>query len=219
MTERMASICVAESTRFKLPTWNYRGTPVGVDVRRVVELDTTPKVTTGILHASSGVGQIGAGVATAPIECFRAALRSLASDDIERMRRPSMTDRTVRTRWTGGMRAVTDVDGFEIVVDEPETHGGTGTGPQPTDLLLASVASCIVLSMAFVARRAWRRAARSRRERRRHATTGSSSSASPSSISSGTPREVLEGLVPEAERVCYVSNTLRHKPELVLRVD
>jgi hypothetical protein len=44
-----------------------------------VELDSTPKVTTGILHASSGVGQIGAGVATAPAECFRAALRSLAA--------------------------------------------------------------------------------------------------------------------------------------------
>jgi hypothetical protein len=79
MTDRMASICVTESTRFKLPTSSYRGTPEGVDVRRVVDLDTTPRVTTGILHASSGVGQIGAGVATAPIECFRAALRALAS--------------------------------------------------------------------------------------------------------------------------------------------
>ena len=57
-----------------------------------------------------------------------------------------MNDRTVRTRWTGGMRAVTDVDGFELVVDEPVAHGGTGSGPQPTDLLLASVASCIALS-------------------------------------------------------------------------
>jgi len=44
----------------------------------VVELNTTPKVTTGILHASSGVGQIGAGVAAAPAECFRAAVRALA---------------------------------------------------------------------------------------------------------------------------------------------
>jgi hypothetical protein len=79
MTERMASICVSESTRFKLPTQNYRGTPVGIDVRRVVELDTTPRVTTGILHASSGVGQVGAGVASAPVECFRAALRALAT--------------------------------------------------------------------------------------------------------------------------------------------
>ncbi len=81
MSEQMTSLCAAESTRFKLPTWTYRGTPVGVDVRRVVELNTTPKVTTGILHASSGIGQIGAGVATAPVECFRAALRALASGE------------------------------------------------------------------------------------------------------------------------------------------
>ena len=38
MTEQMAAICVGESTRFKLPTRHYRGTPIGVDVRRVVEL-------------------------------------------------------------------------------------------------------------------------------------------------------------------------------------
>jgi hypothetical protein len=79
MTEQMISICAQESSRFKLPTWNYRGTPLGVDVRRVVELNITPKVTTGILHVSSGVGQIGAGVAAAPIECFRAAVLSLAA--------------------------------------------------------------------------------------------------------------------------------------------
>jgi len=79
MTDAMTSICAGQSTRFKLPFSGYRGTPVGVDVRRVVELNTTPKVTTGILHATSGIGQIGAGVATAPIECFRAALLSLAA--------------------------------------------------------------------------------------------------------------------------------------------
>jgi putative redox protein len=44
------------------------------------------------------------------------------------------------------MRAVTAVDGFEIVVDEPAAHGGSGTGPQPTDLLLASVGSCLAMS-------------------------------------------------------------------------
>ena len=86
MSEQMTSICAAQSTRFKLPTWNYRGTPIGVDVRRVVELNTTPRITTGILHASSGAGQIGAGVATAPVECFRAALRALASGEPRRMR-------------------------------------------------------------------------------------------------------------------------------------
>jgi hypothetical protein len=78
VTEEMVTICAGQSSRFKLPTWNNAGTPLGVDVRYVMELNTTPKVTTGILHASSGVGQIGAGVAAAPIECFRAAVHALA---------------------------------------------------------------------------------------------------------------------------------------------
>jgi Protein of unknown function (DUF1116) len=79
MTEAMTDICAGRSSRFTLPTWGYRGTPLGVDVRRVVELGTPPRVTTGILHASSGIGQIGAGVATAPLECFHAALRALVA--------------------------------------------------------------------------------------------------------------------------------------------
>ncbi len=79
VTEEMAVICAGNSSRFKLPTWNYRGTPLGVDARHVVDLGISPKITTGILHASSGVGQIGAGVATAPMACFRAAVLALAA--------------------------------------------------------------------------------------------------------------------------------------------
>jgi putative redox protein len=115
------------------------------------------------------------------------------------------------------MRAVTTVDGFEIVVDEPQTHGGTGTGPAPTDLLLASFSACIALSVAFVARKrgvdlqdldvsvvgTYR---------------GLEFERIAASIRSGTPHEVLEGLISEAERVCYVSNTLRHRPELIIRL-
>jgi hypothetical protein len=77
-TNEMITICVGESTRFKLPILGFRGSPVGVDVRKVVETGVRPKVTTGVLHASSGVGQIGAGVATAPIEVFRDVLLDLA---------------------------------------------------------------------------------------------------------------------------------------------
>jgi len=128
-----------------------------------------------------------------------------------------MSDRTVRTRWTGGMRAVTDANGFEIVVDEPEIHGGTGTGPQPTDLLLASVASCIALSVAFVARK---RAIDVPNLDVKVVGTyrGLEFERITASITSSIPREVLDGLVSEAERVCYVSNTLRHCPDLEVRV-
>jgi len=128
-----------------------------------------------------------------------------------------MTDRTVRTRWTGGMRAVTEADGFEIVVDEPEMHGGGGTGPQPTDLLLASVASCLALAIAFVAKR---RGVELQGLDVNVVGTyrGLEFERIAASISSETPREVLQGLVSEAERVCYVSNTLRRRPELVVTI-
>jgi uncharacterized protein DUF1116 len=76
-TEAMDRICIGRSGRFKLPLLDYRGTPVGVDVRRVVELELTPSINTGVLHASDGTGQVGAGIAEAPIECFQQALLGL----------------------------------------------------------------------------------------------------------------------------------------------
>ena len=79
-TEAMYRICAGRSTRIRLPFSGMRGTPLGVDVRRVVELGITPHITTGILHASAGTGQVGAGVAEAPLGPFRAALAALDQD-------------------------------------------------------------------------------------------------------------------------------------------
>lgn len=76
-TRRMQSICASESRRFLLPIMENAGTPLGVDVRRVVELSITPAVNTGIIHAFDGVGQIGAGVARAPLDCFVQAMMDL----------------------------------------------------------------------------------------------------------------------------------------------
>ena len=76
-TNAMQRICAGESSRFHLPILDNVGTPVGVDIRHVVETGITPKVNTGIVHVSDGSGQVGAGVATAPIECFVDALMDL----------------------------------------------------------------------------------------------------------------------------------------------
>ena len=73
----MYDITVAEHPRFTVPTLNYRGTPVGIDVRRVVETGVTPIFNTGIAHKTPGVGQIGAGYARTPLACFRDALAAL----------------------------------------------------------------------------------------------------------------------------------------------
>ena len=77
LTRRLAAVCAGRSTRFKIPALENAGTPLGVDVRKVVELGSTPAVTTGILHVSDGSGQVGAGVAEAPLGCFADALADL----------------------------------------------------------------------------------------------------------------------------------------------
>ncbi len=43
--------------------------------------------------------------------------------------------------------------GHEIVVDEPEEFGGSNAGPNPIELLLASLASCFTISLLIHARR------------------------------------------------------------------
>jgi hypothetical protein len=76
-TELMAQICAARSSRFTIAA---RGTGVGIDARLVAELGITPQITTGVLHASAGTGQIGAGVAHQPLEPFRDAVIALAEE-------------------------------------------------------------------------------------------------------------------------------------------
>ena len=78
-TELMAEICAARSERFTITARDFAGTPVGIDARLVVELGVTPQITTGVLHAHAGTGQIGAGVAHQPVEPFRAAIAALTA--------------------------------------------------------------------------------------------------------------------------------------------
>jgi hypothetical protein len=74
VTEEMAEICLGEHPHFRLPTLDGRGTPVGIDVRKVVETGITPLINTGMAGKVPGTGQIGAGVVRAPLACFEAAL-------------------------------------------------------------------------------------------------------------------------------------------------
>src|ERR1700694_1858638 len=57
----------------------------------------------------------------------------------------------VTARWEGGYRCTMRIRQFQLRVDEPPASGGTDTGMQPTELLLASVASCFNLAIAHVA--------------------------------------------------------------------
>ena len=74
----MYEITEAEHKQFTIPFLDFRGTPVGVDIRKVVEKQIAPRVNTGVAHKDPGVGQVGAGVVSAPMKCFEDALVAFA---------------------------------------------------------------------------------------------------------------------------------------------
>jgi hypothetical protein len=82
-TLEMYEITVAEHTAFTIPTLGFRGTPTGVDIRRVVELGITPRINTGIAHREAGVGQVGAGLVRPPLSVFEDALVAFADRYLE----------------------------------------------------------------------------------------------------------------------------------------
>jgi putative redox protein len=129
------------------------------------------------------------------------------------------TERSVSASWTGGLRATVDAGGFPVVADEPESVGGTGTGPQPTELLLASIASCFTLALAYSA---------GKRdvplEDLRVDVTGRYDGprfdAFRITVRAAAPRgPELDELITAAKRVCYVTRTLASPPEIEFVVD
>lgn len=77
-TLEMYEITFAESKYFTMPALDFRGTPTGIDIRKVVELGITPRINTGIAHKDAGVGQVGAGLVRPPLKIFEDALVAFA---------------------------------------------------------------------------------------------------------------------------------------------
>lgn len=76
-TQEMYEICFGESEAFTIPHFNFRGTPLGIDVRKVMETGILPRLNTGIAHKTPGIGQVGAGVLRASEKAFVDAFERL----------------------------------------------------------------------------------------------------------------------------------------------
>lgn len=76
-TQEMYEITFAEHEGFTIPILNFRGTPLGIDVRKVMETGILPQINTGIAHKKPGLGMVGAGILRAPEKCFRDAFEAL----------------------------------------------------------------------------------------------------------------------------------------------
>jgi len=77
-TMTMYEIAFGENNIYQIPYLNFRGTPTGIDITKVVEKGILPFIDTGVAHKDPGIGQVGAGVLSAPMEPFIEAATGLA---------------------------------------------------------------------------------------------------------------------------------------------
>ena len=124
---------------------------------------------------------------------------------------------TAVATWQGDWLCSVQAGGFQLTVDEPPSAGGTGQGPMPTDLLLASLASCYALALAWAARR--RGVDLPDLTVRATGTyAGQRFRSLALTVHTSLPTDVVTPLIEPARRVCYVSNTFAQAPELVVRL-
>ncbi len=76
ITNRMYKIAYAKHKYLRIPSLGFKGTPVGIDLRRVVAKRIAPVLNTGIAHRNPGVGQIGNGVVSLPLKVFKDAFKA-----------------------------------------------------------------------------------------------------------------------------------------------
>jgi putative redox protein len=120
--------------------------------------------------------------------------------------------------WRGGWKCDVQAGDFALVVDEPPSAGGTGLGPMPTDLLLASLSSCYALALAWAARKRGFElpdlevTATGTYEGPRFAAVALT-------VTTSLDPDQVTPLLEPARRVCYVSNTLARTPELTVSLE
>jgi len=81
-SEEQAEIMVAGNPDMPIPNWNFRGVPVGIDVRKVVATGIAPLITTAVMHKKAGIGMVGVGKVRASMPCFTAALEALSESRV-----------------------------------------------------------------------------------------------------------------------------------------
>ena len=76
VTKRMYEITETENKIFQIPALDFKGTPTGIDILKIVEKGILPAVNTGIAHKKPGIGMVGAGLVKPPEKCFNDAFKT-----------------------------------------------------------------------------------------------------------------------------------------------
>ncbi len=75
-TRDMARICIGSNPDLPIPNMDFAGVPTGIDIRKVTATGILPVINSGLAHRLAGIGQVGAGIATPPMEAIHQALRA-----------------------------------------------------------------------------------------------------------------------------------------------
>lgn len=77
-SREMEEITLARSPDFRMPVFGFQGSPVGIDIRKVVDRGVLPIIDTAMAHKEPGHPIIGAGLVRPPMECFTKALKAFS---------------------------------------------------------------------------------------------------------------------------------------------
>jgi uncharacterized OsmC-like protein len=122
---------------------------------------------------------------------------------------------TAVATWHGDWLCPVQPGAFLLTVDEPPDVGGGGRGPMPTDLLLASVASCYAVALAWAARKP-------DVDLPDLTVTATGTYDGPRlrsvalTVHTGPAAHLVTLLLEPAKRVCYVTNTLADLPDIAV---
>ena len=117
--------------------------------------------------------------------------------------------------WRGGLATEVSGRGHAIRVDEPPQFGGEDTGPMPTELLVAALASCFCLAVAWAAGKRRIPLGDLAVDVQPHRAGDEPRHGSYDVwVRSSTPAAELAPAVELAKRYCWVTNTLSNPPEV-----
>lgn len=124
-----------------------------------------------------------------------------------------------RAVWRGGMAVDVAGRGHALRVDEPTEFGGDDSGPMPTEVLAAALASCMCIAVAWAARKRRVELRDLAVEVRMHREPGQPRHGRYEvRVESSAAQELLEPCVSLGARYCWVTNTLKHPPEIAYTV-
>lgn len=73
-SKEMRQITTTSSANYRMPVFGFEGSPLGIDVRKVVQTGILPIIDTAMAHKEPGHPIIGAGLVRPPLDCFKKAL-------------------------------------------------------------------------------------------------------------------------------------------------